>query len=210
MNFIKRITVLLHVMTMMFLAGFILLFVLQWWIFSIDFETFFIIATGIHSDENLRAAFACLALFLLFENFVFYKVFSVNVRRDKIIAFDNPSGRVSVSLFALEDLIKRLISQQAEVKDARTSITASRKGLSVRIKMALISEENIPEMTSKIQEMVTQKIQDTIGIEEKIDINIYVGKIILGRSKVKQKKKEEEAPEKEENPPNIPFQGYRA
>lgn len=205
MNFFQRIIVLFYVTLTLFLGGFLLLFATNW----IGFKGVMDILYYIYHDENLKIAFTSLSAALIVINFIFYNMFSVNVHRDKIIAFDNPSGRVTVSLFAMEDLVRRMIGQLAEVRDSKVSISASRKGLTVKIRLVLGSDENIPDVTSQLQAQVTKKIQDTIGIDEPIDVSIYVGKIFLEKPKQGPKNKEE-AKKDEKTPPNIPFQGYRA
>lgn len=161
----------------------------------------------IAGDETLKLVYGSLAGVLLFLNFIFYKNFSVNVRRGKNIAFDNPAGRVSVSLFALEDLIRRLISKWTEVREVKVGVTASKKGLETKIKLVLRSEANIPGLTSRIQDSVKEKIQDTIGLDEAVSVLVFIGKIIHEREKEKSTKKIKEV--KEEPQPTIPFREYR-
>jgi len=146
--------------------------------------------------------------FIFLETIVFYRIFLANIiQRDKIITFDNPSGRVTVSLFAIEDLVKRTIARMHEIKQAKTSINVSRKGLKMKIRLVLNAEVSIPEVTSKVQDLVKQKIQSTIGSDEPIEVSIFVDKIIAVKVK---EQSEEVKQEVEENAPGIPFQGYRA
>lgn len=141
-------------------------------------------------------------------NFVFYRFFSVNIHRDKIIAFDNPGGRVSVSLMAMEDLVRRLLFRISEIKDVKPIIKASNKGLNIKVKLVLRSEGNIPEIASRVQTQVLKKIQDTIGLDEPVNVSVYVGKIIP--EKVKQKQSSDKEPSDDKSGPDVPFRGYRA
>jgi len=102
-----------------------------------------------------------------------------------IIAFDNPGGRVSVSLNAIEELIKRIISRFSEVREVKSRVSVSRKGLHIKVRLILRAEGSIPEVTSRVQDAVKSKIQDTIGIDEPIDVAIYVGKILPDQGKEK-------------------------
>ena len=133
-------------------------------------------------------------------------MFFVSNRQDNIIAFDNPAGRVSVSLVALEEMIKRKVVQMPDIKDVKVRLTASKKGLYVRIKLVLSSEVNIPEITSKVQDKIARKVQSTIGIEEPVNVAIYVGKIIPEKMKEKLQNVQQE----EKTEVNVPFEGYRA
>ena len=158
----------------------------------------------IFNDEHSRMIAGIVAGILLLINFLFYQTFSVSIAREKVIAFDNPAGRVSVSLIALEDLIKRILGRLSEIKEARPNIKATKKGLQIKLRLTLISEtNNIPELTARVQDIVKRKIQDIIGLDEPVLISIYIGKIVS--DPIKDKKRFEDTPKT-----NIPFQGYRA
>jgi len=204
MNFLKRISVLFYVTFMLFLSAFLLLFVLD----QIKVQTILDIITVASLDNTFKMAIGVTAVFMFLINYMFYRIFSVNVRREKIIAFDNPSGRVSVSLIAMEDLIKRIITREPEVKEVRPVMSANAKGVNVKIRLVLRSDVNIPEVTSRVQRTVTKKIQDTIGIDEPVDVSIYVGKILMDKFKKRQGMQKSEMEEKAE--PTVPFRGYRA
>ena len=153
--------------------------------------------------ENLRITWAIIAGALIVINFVFFKVYTVNVHRDKTIAFDNPSGRVVVSLYALEDLIRRTIIRNSVVRESKANIIATGKGLQIKVKVSLQADVNIPEIASEIQTLIVKKVQDVIGIAEPINVSIIVGKILSDPGKDK-------SGPGDKLEPNIPFQGYRA
>jgi len=202
--FLKRLMVLFYVTIVLFISGFMLYFALN----IVPFGDFVRYSEMLYQDHDLRWLTGILAGIMLLCNLFFYRYFSVNVHRDKVIAFDNPSGRVSVSLLAMEELIKRMLIRRPEVKDSRVKITASKKGLDVKIRLIIKAEANIPDLTFKIQDIVKRKIQDTIGLEEPINVAIYVGKILP--EKIKGTKDETKPPEEDQAPPPVPFQGYRA
>jgi uncharacterized alkaline shock family protein YloU len=74
--------------------------------------------------------------------------------------------------------------------------------------LILRAEGSIPEVTSRVQDLVKKKVQNTIGLDESIEVAIFVGKILPDQGKEKTVSKKEE-PE-EEKQQNVPFQGYRA
>jgi len=51
-------------------------------------------------------------------------------------------------------------------------------------------------------------VQEAIGLDEPIDVNIFVGKILPDEGKEKRQPKKEETPKEPDQ--NVPFQGYRA
>jgi len=204
MKLLTRIAVLFYVTMALFLSAFILLFVLNY----IDIRSVQDLLWLIYYDEKLRFIFAVAGGVILFLNYIFYQSFSVNVHKGKTIAFDNPSGRVSVSLAAIEEMTKRVISKVGEVREVKSKITASKRGLHIKVTLILRSEGSIPEVTSQVQEMVKARVQDAIGLDEPIEIAIFVGKILPDQIKEKRPEKKKEPPKGSE--PNVPFQGYRA
>jgi uncharacterized alkaline shock family protein YloU len=203
-KFLTRIAVLFYVTLVMFVSSFVLLFVLNY----IDAQNIFNLMALVYRDETLRMIFAVSASCMLVVNFIFYRAFTVNIHKEKTIAFDNPAGRVSVSLVALEDLIKRVVGRIPEIREVKSRISASKKGLYIKIKLILRAEGSIPEVTSRVQDLVKRKVQDTIGLDESIEVAIFVGKILSDQGKEKYPSKAEET--KKESEQNIPFQGYRA
>lgn len=203
MRFFTRIAVLFYVTLVMFLGTAIVLFVFNY----LSFDQVSLYLRAIYTDQDLRFIFGIVGIVFLLLNFLFYKMFSVNVHKEKIIAFDNPSGRVSVSLIALEDLIKRLLFKMPEINEVKPSITASKKGLVVKLRVVFSAEVNIPESTSKVQEAVKRKVHDTIGLDEEVSVSVYVGKILSSTTKEKPAKIKPE--ESGTNDPEVPFRGYR-
>ena len=108
----------------------------------------------------------------------------------------------------MEDLVKRVIAGVPEVKEVRSSITAGKRGLNVEARIILNKDVNIPEMTSRLQEVVKRKVQNTIGLEEEVVVRVHVFKIIPSHKAKQNKPKEEDDAEVEDNA--VPFQGYRA
>src|SRR3989338_1278206 len=150
MNFIKRILVLIYVTLITILAYGLIMFALNWLSLPNISKLLYIF----YIDENLRLGVAIAGGVLIFINFLFYQIFTINIHRDKIIAFDNPSGRVTVSLLTLEDIIKRMIIKEDEIREVKVNLIASKKTLWDKIKLVLKAEVNIPEVTARIQDMV--------------------------------------------------------
>jgi uncharacterized alkaline shock family protein YloU len=195
---------LFYVTIILFLGCFAILYVLN----VLSYKDIVDLLYITYLDDNLRIAVGCVAVGLLFINFILYRQLDVNAHKEKIIAFDNPSGRVSVALVALEDLIRRTISRFPEVKESKVDIRASKRALSVKIRLVLCSEVNIPELTSIVQETAKRKIQDIIGLDEPLNISVYISKI-LGDVVKDKKSGKKEGPE-ERPGVQVPFQGYRA
>lgn len=169
-----------------------------------------LIANIIYEDQQLRMILALTAVLVFSFNILFNQAIAGKEFREKNIAFDNPSGRVSVSLTAMEDLIRRVVGRMNGVKDVRSvHIIASKRGLDVKLNLALFSDVSIPEATGQMQETVKRKISDTIGLEETVTVRVDVTKISgdEGHNRAKEKDVRSKVDALE---PTVPFQGYRA
>ena len=208
MNFLKRIAVLFYVIMALFMGTIVILFVLQFKFFTIDLRILLQMLVTIYQNDTYRIIFGVSACGFLYLNYVFYKLLMDNGQKGGTIAFDNPSGRVKISLKAIEDLIKRVIIQTPEVREVKSKISASKKGLQIKTTLILRAEGSIPEVTSRVQELIKKRVQEAIGLDEPIDVSIFVGKILTDQGREKRQAKKDKEPEDPEQ--NVPFQGYRA
>jgi len=155
---------------------------------------------------QMRTIIGLVGFILILLSFLFTKLIAGFEQKERTIAFDNPAGRVSISLGAIEDMVKRLVLRETEVKEVRPNIIATKKGLQAEARLVLKADVNIPEVTARLQELIKSKIQDMIGIEEKVGVRIHVVKIISEEPRSKRDKDNY----RERSEPTIPFQGYRA
>lgn len=198
MWFMTRLAIVFYVIIIWVTSLAVMLFVLH----ILDLETVEHLLNLVYNDTQVGIIVFGIALGIVFVSCLLENLIYGHRRRERTIAFNNPGGPVTVSLSALEDLIKRLTSQVPEVKEIRPTVLAIKKGLDIDIRLILKAEANIPDLTSRLHDLVRRKIEETIGMEGKIDIHIHVIKIILddqrGRRPVEIKE------------PHVPFHGYRA
>lgn len=155
----------------------------------------------VYYDAHMRILVAGISIGVICVSIALENLIYGSRRRERTIAFDNPGGPVTVSLSALEDLIKRLSIQVAEIKEIRPTVLAIRKGLDIDIKLILRSEANIPELTARLQDLVKRKVEEAIGMEGKLYIHVHVIKISLEDIKSRRQISLED--------PQVPFHGYR-
>lgn len=206
MRLMTQLALLFYTVVIVLLVGFAVGLALH--VIPVQYVT--LIAQVVYDDQQLRLIVGLIAVLVFFMNILFNRAITGKELREKNIAFDNPAGRVTVSLSAMEDLIRRIICRMSEVKDVRAAqIIAGKRGLQVRVNLALHSDVSIPETTAQLQEMVKRKILDTIGLEETVIVHVDVTKISAEDSHTRNKDK---------NPKSVvgvlestvPFQGYRA
>lgn len=159
----------------------------------------------LYTDEQARWLLGGTGLGLLALNSMFMRAIIGEETRGKTIAFDNPSGRVTVSLSAMEDLVRRLVSREPEVKEVRSTISARKRRLEADVRVVLNADSNIPDLTQRLQDMVRSKIQDTIGLEESVVVRMHVTKIVMDYKNKADKEKGRGLKMDD----SLPFQGYR-
>ncbi len=125
------------------------------------------------------------------------------IQRERTIAFNTPDGQVVISLSAIENFIKKLANQIPEIKDMRSNVIASKKGVNISARVSLWSDSNIPDVTEKIQGIIKNKVQDMLGIEEPITTKVHVAKIVH-RESAKSKSLKEAA----EATPQPPYRNF--
>ena len=121
---------------------------------------------SISRADNVRLGMALTGFILILINISIAQLSIGKMRRLKTIAFDNPYGRVTVSLAAIEDYTRKLATKLTEIKELRPSISAAKNGIEVTARAVLYSGVNIPEVTEKIQNAIRIKLQEMLGLEE--------------------------------------------
>ncbi|MFY9402743.1 MAG: alkaline shock response membrane anchor protein AmaP [Candidatus Omnitrophota bacterium] len=154
----------------------------------------------IQESINTRVVTGLSGLLLVLISFSFAQLILGRLQREKTIAFSTSSGEVTIALSAVEDLIRRLTTAMPEIKELRPDVIASKKGIIVDLRVILKREVNIPELTSRLQEITRGRIQEVLGIEEQIIVKIHVAKIVASEEK-KRKDWEKEGL-------TAPFAGY--
>lgn len=130
-----------------------------------------------YNVTNARLATGAVGLLLIVYSLVAVQIALGNLQREKTIAFENPSGRVTISLSAIEDFIKRTSAHITEVKELRANVTATKKGINITNRVVVYSDANLPDTTERIQSILKNRIQEMLGIEEPISIKVHITKI---------------------------------
>lgn len=149
---------------------------------------------------NMKIAIGAVGVLFIFIGILSTKFNFGKLQQEKTIAFENPDGQVVVSLMAIEDYIKRMVKNLPQVKELRSSVSATKKGIFVEAKATLFSDSNIPDVTEKIQAIIKNKLLEMLGIEESINVKIHVSKLINRQGK-------EDFDEIKEERRHMPFRG---
>lgn len=158
----------------------------------------------LQTSTNARIVLGLTGFLLILISISFAQIILARFQREKTIAFTTQTGQVTVSLSAVEDLIRRMSNMLPEIKELKPNVRATKKGsIIVDLRVVLKAEPNIPEFTTRLQEIARSKIQDVLGIEEQVVIRIHIAKIISHEEKDR-KRKDFDGP----NQTTIPFGGF--
>jgi len=113
------------------------------------------------------------------------------LRKKRTVAFQNSDGEVMVSISAIEDYVRKIAKNIPEIRDIKSSVDVSRKGINIVAAVSISAGTNIPLITEKIQMEVKNKIQVMLGVEEKMNIKIFVRKIARQDAQNEREKMEE-------------------
>jgi uncharacterized alkaline shock family protein YloU len=157
-----------------------------------------------YDDTRMRLITGLSGILFILLSFAASGVITGKIQREKTIAFSNPNGQVTITLSAVEDLIRRLANQLTEIRDAKADVKATKKGIDIRMRVVLRSETNIPDFTARLQDLISGKIQEVFGIDEPIIVRIHVAKIATSEEKSKRKSEKTSAEDIQ-----IPYSGMK-
>jgi uncharacterized alkaline shock family protein YloU len=102
------------------------------------------------------------------------------LNKNRIIAFQNPEGEVTISLSAIEDYVRKVAGTISDIKDMRSRVSAGRRGINIVCDASIYSGANIPEVTEKMQQVLKNKLSGMLGVEAKINVKMNISKIAKG------------------------------
>jgi len=132
------------------------------------------------------------------------------VRRDEAIIFETANGKVSITLLAIEEMLKRMLEERRELSRIKPRIILKKKGIEVVIRSDLNAEINVVNFTRDIQEKIKEKMVGLLGDGQQIHVRVEIKKMSF-RDKNKNKNRDIDGrqDEKEEiDEPEVPFRNY--
>ncbi|MDD5194478.1 MAG: alkaline shock response membrane anchor protein AmaP [Candidatus Omnitrophica bacterium] len=145
----------------------------------------------------LRLEFAFIGLLIILICVRYLESVFFRSKRERAILLESPQGKVSITLFAVEDMLKRILEGKRELLHVRPRVIPGKKIIEVLVRANLTSEVNLLEFTSSIQEELREKLQSLLGEDKEIKVRIEIRKMVFKENK---KLVEEE--------PEVPFRNY--
>jgi hypothetical protein len=119
-------------------------------------------------------------------------VFS-RAHRDKALIFNTQHGPIHITLFAIEDMIKKALIANVELSDIRPRVTAEKNELEIMIRTNIAADVNVLGVTKDVQANIHEKLTQILGSDQPMRIKIEIRKMLL--SKKKQSLKPQPLPE---------------
>lgn len=152
---------------------------------------------NIPSDFSLRLTLILVGLLLILMCLRYLQTIFRRSRKNKSITFESTEGKVSITLFAIEDMLKKMLEEKTEISHIRPKVHLRKKFIEVTMRGILTAEVNLVKFTREIQEKVREKMSSILGEEKEIRVNLEIRKVSLGGKKGE-----------EEIEPEIPFRNY--
>lgn len=155
------------------------------------------------SNLNTRIVIGLSGVLLILVSISFAQLILGRFQREKTIGVPTASGELTISLSAIEDLIRHFTVILPEIRELRPDVIASKKRIMVNLRVVLKAETNLLDLTNRLQEITRAKIQEVLeGLDLEIVLRIHIAKII---SRDEKEKKHRDLVKDE---PPIPFSGY--
>ncbi len=136
-------------------------------------------------NDNL-SAFGIIGMLLVITGIVWIVNWFDYIYRTKVVSFDNPGGKIKISLRAIEDYINSMLKKQMPgIRSLRVKTGLSSRGLEARITLKLFANINIPETCSNVQELTKEYLQDAVGVDRISNIEVFVTGIKADVEKIK-------------------------
>ncbi|MFW6386813.1 MAG: alkaline shock response membrane anchor protein AmaP [Bacillota bacterium] len=96
---------------------------------------------------------------------ILYRLFNVGFREPFTRINQNDLGEVDITLNALKNLVKGIVTQQEGISDIRTKLGTDDSGVRILLRGKVKTKTIIPSLTEELQEMVKAYIEDTTGVK---------------------------------------------
>ncbi|MCF7907672.1 MAG: alkaline shock response membrane anchor protein AmaP [Candidatus Omnitrophica bacterium] len=150
------------------------------------------------SDYWMRVIAGLLGILFILMCFSYLQRTLQRSRRDKSLTFESEQGKVSITLFAIEDMLRKILESRPEVSHIRVKVLLKKKCIEVMIRGILTAEVNLVDFTKEIQENVKEKMHTLLGEDKEVQVNLEIRKVAIGAKKGLV----------EEHEPEIPFRNY--
>jgi len=124
-------------------------------------------------------------------------VLLANSYQAKSISLESAQGKVSITIAAIEDMLKKMLEAEEKISHVRPKITTKKNEVTVNLRAYLTSSSNLIESTQGIQDKIKTKLEMLLGEKKNIIVKVDISKVLS-----------KHLPLNEEGEPEIPFRNY--
>ncbi|MFH1772334.1 MAG: alkaline shock response membrane anchor protein AmaP [Candidatus Omnitrophota bacterium] len=148
------------------------------------------------SDINtfFTAAIGALVILIFIRHIQRY---AIRMNKEKSITINSTEGKVNITIFAVEDMLRKLLEDQIEMTHIRPKVYVRKKDIEVIIRSSLTQEVSLVEFSQEIQDKIQTKLKVLLGEDRKIKVRIEIRKVAF-RNKS----------DSNEAEPEVPFRNY--
>ncbi len=95
-------------------------------------------------------------------------------------------GEVYITLSALENMVLRVVQRTRGVRDSSRSVIYTPQGLMVYLRVKVLPDQNLPDLTGELQSSVKTYLEESTGMFVS-EVRVSVESIILDQAPVKVK-----------------------
>lgn len=135
---------------------------------ALTIHSFGLVANTLYPDfldflyNNVGAGLVFAVLFLL--GIWALTPYFLKVETAHTLIHEGELGEVRVSLYAIESLVQRVISEQKGIQDAKSHLKITADGLHILLRIQVSPQMDIPHVTSHLQESIRDFITRTAGV----------------------------------------------
>lgn len=95
-------------------------------------------------------------------------------KKNRYITFEQPSGRVSLSVQAIEDFIIKISKGFPEITGLVPKVTAFKNEININLKISLLSGHNVASFAEQIKKNIKSQIQNILGLEKVVKVQVSI------------------------------------
>ena len=98
-------------------------------------------------------------------------------RKERALTIQTSQGQVSISLFAIEDMVRKTLETRSELTQVKPRVAIGRKGIDVKIRASLKTEVNLKEFIASVQHDIKKKLTYLLGEKGEIRVQLAIRKL---------------------------------
>lgn len=111
-------------------------------------------------------------LFLMEMEFLILKI--RRKRKSRYITFEQSTGRVSLSVQAIEDFILKVSKGFPEIIRIVPKVAAFKNEIKITLKISLLSGHNVANFAEQFKKNIKSQIQNILGLEKDVKVQVHV------------------------------------